>query len=425
MNLIKNCKLIIDGTLQNKTIVIENGKIAKITSPSLIKTADEIIEAKGLHAIPGAIDMHVHCREPGMTQKEDFRTASHAAAAGGVTTIIDMPNSNPPTTTKEALDQKRKLAEKCIIDFGFYMGATKDNHTDLKNAKNIAGVKIYMGSSTGSLLLTEEDALKKAFECGKTIMAHCENQNIIEENTNKFIKNPNHQKIRPPEAAIKELQRAISIARQTNARMHACHITLADEADIIAKNKQLMSLSSEVTPHHLLLTDENNPLTKVNPPLRTKKDLAALWQAANNGTIDCIATDHAPHLLYEKQKSYFECPSGVPGVQTMMPLMIDRVNKGMISLPRLIQMTSLNPAKILKIKNKGQIQPGFDADIAIVDMNKKKTIKNEQMKSKCEWTPFDGWKIKGEITKTISRGETVFENGEIISHQGREITYEN
>ncbi len=437
MLLVKNCRLVIEGHSVQKNILIgDDGKIEKIKSPSEIKTADEIIDAKGTFALPGLIDVHVHCREPGTTQKEDFATAGMAAAAGGVTTMLDMPNSNPPTTTVKLLDDKRSLASrKCIVNFGFYLGATPSNIDEIRKAGNVAGIKVYMGSSTGSLLVDRESSLQGIFSSGKMVAVHAENEDMIRQNTTKLRDGKItdsasfHLKLRNNKVGEKDVERAISIARNCNTRLHVCHLSSAEEAAIIRKNKESMSLSCEVTPHHLFLTAKKakqlGNFAKVNPPLRTDKDVAGLWSALSEGVIDMIATDHAPHLIEEKENGYWEAPSGMPGLETMLPLLLDAVNRRRISLQQLINMTSSYPASIFRIKNKGLLKPGFDADIVLVDMKKQKTIKNDGLFTKCGWSAFNGWKVKGTVHATIANGNLVYDAGQIINKKikGREVKF--
>ncbi len=440
MLLIKNCKVLVGNDFLERNILVDNeGKIAKIAVAAELKDAeaDEVLDAGGNFALPGLIDVHVHCREPGMTQKEDFLTASRAAAAGGVTTIFDMPNTKPATTTVALLEEKRKLAAaKCIVNYGFHFGATANNVGEIKKAKNVAAVKVYMGSSTGDLLVTEEKALEDIFGSGKLIAVHAESEETIRINTDIFrnadIKDAAefHLRIRSNEAAEKELARAIAIAKRNKTRLHICHMSTKEEAEIIAAaKKENRLLSCEVTPHHLFLTAESarkmGNYAKVNPPLRKEDDAAALWNAVAAGIVDIIATDHAPHTREEKEQGYWEAPSGMPGLQTMLPLMLDAVNKGRLTLQQLVRLTSENPAAVFGVKGKGRIAAGYDADITIVDMHKEKTIKNEDMLTKCGWTPFDGWKVKGAVAATIVNGKIIYGSGQITGEKikGMEVSF--
>ena len=439
MLLIKNCKVLVGNDFLDRNILIDdNGKIGKIAVASGLKAsdADEVIDAAGKYAIPGLIDVHVHCREPGMTQKEDFLTAGRAAAAGGVTTFLDMPNSKPATTTVALLEEKRKLAAaKCIVNYGFHFGATADNLEEIKKARNIAAVKVYMGSSTGNLLVTDDKALNGIFGSGKRMAVHAESEKMIVRNTEKYRGSNSpaaklHLQIRENAAAAKEVERAIGIARKYSTKLHICHMSTKEEALIIANEKgNYKSLSCEVTPHHLFLTAdaarELGNYAKVNPPLRTKEDVAALWEALAAGVVDCIATDHAPHLRAEKEQDYWNAPSGMPGLQTMLPLLLDAVNKNRLSMLQLLKLTAENPAKVFGIKGKGKIAVGYDADITLVDMRQEKTIKNDNMLSKCGWTPFDGWKVKGAVAATIVNGNLVYSDEKIVDEKtnGKEVIF--
>ncbi len=431
MLLIKNCKVWMGNEFLERNILVGfDGKIQKIDVPSLLNEADEVLDAKGRHAIPGVIDAHVHCREPGMTNKEDFLTASMAAAAGGVTTMLDMPNTKPATTTTSLLEEKRKLAaSKCIVNYGFHFGATSSNISEIKKARNIAAVKVYMGSSTGDLLVSQEDALDTIFQSGKTIAAHAESEETIAANAKLFGEAgvtdaaEMHLRIRSNEAAESEVLRAITIAKKNKTRLHICHMSTREEAAIIRNEKKKNQLiSCEATPHHLFLTvddtKEMGNYAKVNPPLRTRSDAAALWEAINEGTIDIIATDHAPHLREEKEKDYWEAPSGMPGLQTMLPLMLNAMNENRIQMGTLIRIVASNPAKIFKIKSKGYLAEGMDGDITIFDIKQEKTIKNNDMLYKCGWTPFNGQKVKGTVSTTIVNGKITYNNG-LVNEQAK------
>lgn len=439
MLLIKNCKVLVGNDFLERSILVgDDGRVEKIAVAAELKSEGaEVLDAGGNFALPGLIDAHVHCREPGMTQKEDFLTAGRAAAAGGVTTILDMPNTKPATTTVALLEEKRKLAAaKCIVNYGFHFGATADNLNEIKKARNIAAVKVYMGSSTGDLLVTDEKALDAVFGSGKKIAVHAESEDSIRANTDIF-RNAEindtaefHLRIRSNEAAEKEVARAIAIAKRNRARLHICHLSTKEEIGIIAAaKKENRLLSCEVTPHHLFLTAESaremGNYAKVNPPLRREEDVAALWNAVAAGVVDIIATDHAPHLTKEKEQGYWEAPSGMPGLQTMLPLLLDAVNKGRLTLRQLVRLTSENPAAVFGVKGKGRIAAGADADITIVDMHKEKTIKNEDMLSKCGWTPFDGWKVRGGVAATIVNGKVIYGSGQVTGEKtkGKEAVF--
>ena len=425
MLLIKNCKVLVNGEFLERNILVgDDGKIEKIAASGL-KTADDVIDATGKYALPGAIDIHVHFREPGITQKEDFLTGSRAAAAGGVTTILDMPNTKPATTTVALLEEKRKLAAaKCLVNYGLYMGATATNLEEVKKAINIPGVKLYMGSTTGDLVVTDKEMIRKFFHCGRKVVVHAEDEELMKKNSEMFKgqSDPSiHAKIRGNEVAGAAVREAAIIG----GNIHITHSSTREEMMLI----KAKGLSCDVTPHHLFLMAEElkkqGNYVKMNPPLRSKEDVEALWDAVKDGTVSCIATDHAPHLREEKEQGYWEAPSGVPGVQTMLPLMLDAVNKKRLSLQQLIKLTSENPAAMFGIKNKGKIAAGYDADITLVDMKEEKTIKNDDMLSKCGWTPFDGWKVKGVVAAAVVNGNVICSNGEITNEKvkGKEVIF--
>lgn len=392
--LIKNAKIFTKGILINKNIFIENQKIRKITNQNL--QADKVIDAKNRIVLPGLIDSHVHFREPGLTQKEDFLTGSKAAAAGGITTFLDMPNTNPPTTTIERLEEKRRLAKKSVVNYGFHFGSTKDNIEEIKKAENIASVKVYMDITTGELIINDENTLKKIFQIPITKTIHAENERIL---------------------------KAIEFGRDYS-RLYFCHVSSKQELDNIIKNKT-SNIFIEVTPHHLFLTEQEKEKHKgfadMKPGLKKKDDQIALWEAIKNNFVDTIATDHAPHTKDEKMQINY--PFGVPGCETMLPLLLNAVNDKLLTLKKLVQLCCENPAKIFKIKRKGFIQEGFDADLTIIDINLEKEVRNEELQTKCKWSPFNGFRLKGWPVMTIVNGNIVFDNGNINHVRGKEVEY--
>lgn len=342
------------------------------------------------------IDAHVHFREPGLTQKEDFYTGSLASAKGGVTTFIDMPNTLPQTTNLKLLEEKKVLAKKSIVDYGFHFGASCEEIDEIKkaNKKNIASTKVFFNITTGKLLIKDEACLKKIFESSKIITVHAEDE---------------------------EVKKAITFAKQAQKKVYLCHISQAKELEIIKKENYKQAYV-EVTPHHLFMTDKDKSyLNIMKPELRTKKDVDALWKAINDGIINTIGSDHAPHLINEKKEKE---TYGVPGVETTLPLLLDASNNNKISLFKIQQLTSLNPAKIFGIKNKGEIKKGYDADLVIIDMNQFTEIKKEELRTKCKWNPFEGKKLKGKILTTIVRGKIVYNNEKIFSNIGKEVEFE-
>ena len=394
--LIKNGKVYQNETLIKKNIFIKKDKITKITSQEL--KADKIIDAKNKIIIPGLIDSHVHFREPGLTHKEDFLIGSMAAAAGGITTILDMPNTLPPTTDLQRLDEKKRLAKKSIVNYGFHFGSTKDNIAEIKKAKSIASVKVYMEYTTGDLRIDNNKVLQEIFSNTGLSAIHAENEQILN---------------------------AINILKNTNNDIYFCHISSKEDLHYARREKIKNHVYVEVAPHHLFMTakdlDKLGSFAEMKPHLKTEKDQKALWEGIHNGKIDTIATDHAPHTKEEKLAPNY--PYGVPGCETMLPLLLNTVNERKITLKKLIQLCYENPAKIFKIKNKGFIKEGLDADLTIIDLNLEKEVKNNALFTKCKWSPFDGWKLKGWPVATIVNGNIVFENGKINNVKAKEVLY--
>ncbi len=423
---IANGHALLNGKLERKNVVIDEGKIIRIGSGS---SSGETINAEGKVILPGLIDVHVHLREPGFTHKENFRTGTMAAAAGGVTTFLDMPNTKPATTTMKLLQEKRELAKgKVAVNYGFYIGATTDNIEEVKKA---AIAKLYLGSTTGNMLVTERNAIKNVLNSGKIVVVHAENDEMMKANEARYKKEDDaaiHAKIRNNEVESSAVKEAIAVAESCGSlkRLHLTHISAKESIDVIREaKKNNMKISCDATPHHLFLTyDElkkQGNFAKMNPALRSREDVEALWKAINNETVDCIATDHAPHTIEEKKAGYWEAPSGVPGLETMLPLLLDAVNKGRLTLAKVAELTAQNPARLFGIKNKGRLATGADADIVIVDMNKEKKVKNEELFTKCKWSPFNGWKLKGWPVTTIVNGEIAYNEGEANRVKAREV----
>ena len=419
--LIKNGTIVDSKTQIKKDVLISNGKIKKVEK-NINPQADRIIDACQKFIIPGVIDPQVHFREPGLTHKEDIKSGARSAVCGGITTFFEMPNTNPATTNSKLLEEKFKIAEKSsVANFSFFLGATPNNIDEIKNLKGNCGVKIFMGSSTGDLLVDRDSDIEKIFKyCNKIIAIHSEDEQVLNE-TAKTIKNPNfsdHPNMRPVKAAVTSTNKAINFALKYKKRLHVLHLSTSEEVKIIRKIKNTGLVTSETTPQHLLLSapdiyDDIGSYAQMNPPIREKYHQEELWKGLFDGTINCIATDHAPHTIQEKNKPYGIAPSGMPGVETSLPLMLNQVNKGKITLQDIIKWMCENPAKIYQIKNKGFIKEGFDADIAIVDLNKVKTIKAKNMQSKCGWSAFEGLKVKGWPIMTIVNGNIVYENESI------------
>lgn len=425
----RNGKAVTPTGIVDADIGVSGGKISQVGQ--IAETGPQEKDCTGLFILPGLIDMHVHFRDPGFPKKEDFASGSAAAAAGGITTVIDMPNTNPPTLTCEALEEKRKIAaSKSLVNFGFFFGLAYDNFDEIKAAPNIAGIKIYMGSSTGDLFVANMNVIEKLFQLGKFVIVHAEDENIIRENLEKYkdSQDPNvHSLIRSPAAAYEAVKSVLHLAKKYEARVHITHVSTADEIEELRKFQGPL-VSCDVTPHHLYLTQnayaERGNFVKTNPPLRSNKDRQALWKGLRDGVISAIASDHAPHTKEEKEQSYSNAPAGAPGVETMLPLLLDSVNHGELSLRDIAKLTSENPAQLLGIKGKGKIEAGFDADFVLVDMNKEMVVGNAPFFTKCNWSPFSGWKLKGWPVMTVVGGLVVFEEGQIRPEvRGKEVEF--
>lgn len=432
----------LDLIIRGGTCVLETGQVqrdigvldGKITVIDDISnySATKIIDATGKIIFPGLIDTQVHFREPGLTHKEDLASGSLAAVLGGVTTFLEMPNTTPPTTTKKAIEEKISIAKsKSLANFGFYMGGTAENLEELKKAKDIegcCGIKIFLGSSTGNLLLYKRDKLEEIFKNTTGVIAlHSENEEMLV--SRKSIRDEAttahaHPEWRNVETALSSTKRVIEIAKECKRKVHILHITTKDEIDFLAKNKEHCTV--EVTPQHLTLSapdcyDKLGTYAQMNPPIRTVDHTAGLWGALKKGVVDVIGSDHAPHTKEEKDKGYPNSPSGMPGVQTIFPMLLHHVQMGNLTIQEVAKYLCFNPSKLYGL-NKGHLENGYDADITIVDMNEEVEIKDKDMASKCGWTPFDGYTYKGRIEFTIVGGNIVVENGNVNNHfHGRPI----
>ncbi len=434
--ILRSARIVTPSGIIDGDVGISQGKIAQIG-----RIGEKAVQEKdcaGLFILPGAIDMHVHFRDPGFPAKEDFGSGSAAAAAGGVTTVVDMPNTNPPTVTCAALEEKRAIAAaKSHVNYGFYMGFTGDNIVEIRNAKNIAGVKIYMGSSTGNLLVQDLHIIERVFESGILAIVHAEDEKIIRENQKHYANSEDpsvHSLIRSPDAAFHAVKELLHLAKKHNARVHVTHCSTADEVEELRKFHG-PTVSADCTPHHLFLSQsayaDRGNFVKINPPLRTNKDRHALLEALRRGHIQAVASDHAPHTKAEKERTYSASPAGVPGVETLLPLLLDCVNHGELTLRDAAKITAENPARILGIRGKGRIEAGYDADIVVVDMEKTAEVGRHGgphggFFSKCGWSPFSGWKLKGWPVTTVVGGQVVFEDGKILKTTGgKEIAIDN
>jgi len=395
---IKNGQIFINNGLIKKNILVENSKIKKITNSNI--KAEKTIDASGKIVLPGIIDSHVHMRDPGQEYKENFFSGSCAAAAGGVTTFLDMPNNKLPIVVSLDLEKKRQAAKKSIVNYGFYFGTDGKNINEFKKISNVAALKVYMDKTTGNLIINDESILDKIFRNFKRIAVHAEEENI---------------------------ERAIKLAIKNKNQLHLCHISSGKEINLIRnfKNNKECKIFVEVTPHHLFLTkeDEKSPFFMMKPGLKTKKDQDTLWKAIKDGTVDRIATDHAPHTIIEKESE--NPPYGIPGIETMLPLLLDAVNNKKLSLNDAVRLIVKNPAEMFGIKNKGRIETGFDADLVIVDMKKTKTVSNKDLFTKCRWSPWNGKELIGWPITTIVNGNVVFNNNKIKNIKAKEVMFDN
>jgi dihydroorotase len=414
---------------------IEDGRIVEVGEVSSAEP-DMEVDVDGLWLWPGAIDGHVHFREPGPTHKEDWTTGSRAAVAGGVTTVFEMPNTRPTTTTVERLNEKRAIAEsKSLCNFGLFFGANPANLEAARAATNVAGLKIFMGCSTGDLLVYEEADLEKIFqEYPRRICVHAESELRLRERTEQFKDQMDdaaiHSVIRDNESAREAVEMAGRLAAKYGRDLHVLHLSTGIELDEIdkwrAENGEI-SITCEVCPHHLFLDtrdyDTHGTFVRMNPPLRDPEDVETMWMALNDGRIPMIATDHAPHTIEEKSKPYREAPSGVPGVETMLPLMLDAADRGLCDHRDVLDWLCHNPAKIYGMVDRGEIRVGAHADLVVIDPGMLRMIRNKEQFSKCAWTPWHEQETTGWPVLTFVGGELAYQRvddgvGEVVGEPG-------
>lgn len=419
---IENGRIFIQKKFVEMNVGILDGKIAQISRTKI--KAEESIHARGLLVLPGFIDPHVHLREPGAKYKEDFYTGTCAAANGGYTTVLDMPNSPVPTDSVQKLKDKIKLTEKkAVVDFSLYFGATENNLLEIDGLNYRIPVKFYMDRSQNLFVPAEKlpECFKKLAEKDLLACVHAEDAEIIATLMEKYKENetPAHGSMRPVEAEIKAVADALAASAQAKSRLHICHVS-SKAALLEIKKGTAENCTCEVAPHHLFLTEKDyaGALLKVNPPLRSSADAAALWDGLIKGDVDCIASDHAPHTIEEKERNYWSAPSGVPELDTTLKLMLTKVNQRVISLERLVEACSINPAKIFGLENKGTIAIGKDADLTLIDLKKEGIIKSDELKTKCAWSPYEGFAYRGCAAKAIVRGQLVMDGGEILGKRG-------
>ncbi|MET0195484.1 MAG: dihydroorotase [Hyphomicrobiaceae bacterium] len=404
-----------------RDIGIRNGRIAALGNLSAA-SAGEVIDATGLHVLPGVIDSQVHFREPGLEHKEDLETGSLAAVAGGVTAVFEMPNTKPLTTSAETLaDKVRRARNRMYCDFAFYVGGTRENIDDIPELEQLegsAGIKVFMGSSTGDLLVEDERSLDRIIaRISRRAAFHAEDEDRLK--ARMHLRKPgdasSHPDWRDPEAALIATQRLVRLAETHRKRVHVLHISTADEMVFLADHKDWATV--EVTPHHLTLGGDAyqrlGTFVQMNPPVRDDRHREAIWAGVASGVADVLGSDHAPHTRAEKEHPYPESHSGMTGVQTLLPIMLDHVNAGRLTLERLVDLTSHGPQRIFGLRGKGRIAVGYDADLSIVDMQRRQTITDQWIRSKSNWTPYHGVSVQGWPVGTMVRGRRVMWEGEI------------
>jgi dihydroorotase len=418
-----------DGT-GLRDIAVKQGRIVGIGK---FNKAAEVIECNGLHILPGVIDSQVHFREPGLEHKEDLETGSRAAVMGGVTSVFEMPNTKPTTTTAERLaDKVARARNRMFCDFAFYVGGTRENLDDiaaLENAEGSAGIKVFAGSSTGDLLVEDDSGLDAIISrISRRAAFHSEDEMRLRERVGFQVVGDaaSHPIWRDEEAARLCTERLLGIARKHHKRIHVLHISTAEELPLLATHRDIATI--EVTPHHLTMCADDyarlGTKLQMNPPVRDKRHREALWHAIASGLVDVLGSDHAPHTLEEKSKPYPQSPSGMTGVQTLVPIMLDHVNKGRLTLERFVDLTSHGPNRIFGMARKGRIAEGYDADFTIVDMKRTETITNKLIESRSNWTPYDGVKVQGWPVGTMVRGKFAMWQGEIAKQaQGAPVKF--
>lgn len=438
--LIKNAQIVNEGKIFKSDLLIE-GQIIKKIANSINEKVDKCIDAEGLHLIPGVIDDQVHFREPGLTHKADIYTESKAAIAGGITSFMEMPNTNPQTLTQELLEEKFRIGDKkSLANFTFFMGVSNNNLEEVlkTDPKNVGAIKIFMGSSTGDMLVDDKNVLEEIFKKSKCLIAvHCEDETIIKENIQKVIKQYGdnipinlHPEIRSVEACYKSSSFAVELAKKHNTRLHVFHLSTEKEISLFENNIPLKDkkITAEVCIHHLYFNSDNykekGSYIKWNPAVKNKSDQIALLNALIENKIDVIATDHAPHTIDEKNNNYLKAPSGGPLVQHGLGVMLKFVNQNKISLEKVVEKMCHNPSICFKIEKRGFIRENYFADLVLVDINKKYEVKKEDLLYKCKWSPFEGDELFGKVNYTIVNGNIVYENGRFNeSIKGMRLTF--
>ena len=420
--ILKNGTLVSHAGTAICDIAVRDGTIAALGSFDETR-AGESLDCTGLHILPGVIDTQVHLREPGGEHKEDLETGSRAAVMGGVTAVFEMPNTSPLTITATALaDKVARAVNRMYCDFAFYIGGTRENAGELARLERLegcCGVKVFMGSSTGDLLVDDDTGVEQVLSAiNRRAAFHSEDEQRLRERENERRDGDpsSHPLWRDAEVARRCTGRLLRLAAKTGKRIHVLHVSTAEELPLLEENRDVATV--EVTPQHLTLSapqayERLGTLAQMNPPIRSARHCAALWQAVKSGLVDVLGSDHAPHTIEEKQRPYPASPSGMPGVQTLVPIMLDHVAAGRLTLERFVDLTSHGPARIFQIAKKGRVAAGYDADFTIVDLKLRRTITNNWIESRCGWTPFDGFEVTGWPVGTIIRGKKVMWEGEL------------
>jgi len=441
LTLIKNAKLVNEGNIYQSDVLIED-KIIKQIAAEINVEADKIIDAEGLHLLPGVIDDQVHFREPGLTHKANIYSESKAAVAGGITSFMEMPNTNPQTLTQKLLEDKYQLAaQSSIANYTFFMGASNDNLSEVlkTNPKKVGAIKIFMGSSTGNMLVDNKSVLEEIFAKSPMLIAvHCEDENTIQENIEKAKKKygeevpiSEHPNIRSTEACYKSSSMAVKLAKKHNTRLHVFHISTEKEIALFDNKLPLKEkrITAEVCIHHLWFDESNyaekGTFIKWNPAIKKQSDKEALLQALLDNKLDVIATDHAPHTLEEKNNAYFNTPSGGPLVQHALPAMLSFANQGKIGLEKVVEKMCHSPAICFQIENRGFIREGYFADLVLVDLNKPWEVNKDNILYKCGWSPFEGEIFNSKITHTLVNGHIAYAHGDFDETQkGMRLTFD-
>ncbi|XLS28784.1 dihydroorotase [Flavobacteriaceae bacterium M23B6Z8] len=432
--LVVNAKIVNEGEVIEGDVLIEGAYIKRIASSISSAETDEIIDARGTYLLPGLIDDQVHFREPGLTHKATIASESRAALAGGITTFMEQPNTNPQTTTIAKLEEKYEIAAKTsFANYAFLFGGTNDNLEELKRLDKNAcpGIKLFLGSSTGNMLVDDEEVLEKIFKNTEMVIsAHCEDEGTIRANLEKYkaqygedIPIALHPVIRSEEACYLSSSKAVALAKKTGARLHVFHVSTGKETALFRNDIPLASkkITAEVCVHHLWFSDEDyqnkGTLIKWNPAVKTTKDREQLWQALNDDRIDVLATDHAPHTLEEKMNPYTSAPSGGPLVQHALPALLEASLQGKISITKLVEKACHNPAILFNIKKRGYIREGYFADLVLVNTNEPQLVTPESVLYKCGWSPFEGTTFNSSITHTFLNGHLAYQHGKLSNEK--------